>query len=89
MNMPNKDKQLITLSSMSLGQKALIVAFSFDIDGGEHVQKMGIYPGEQLEIVRLSSRGGAVEIKISGYFVSLRKEEADRIMVKPHVHKIT
>ena len=82
MNMPENDEQLIALSSMSLGQKALIVAFSFDTEQGECVRKMGLSPGEQLEIVRLPPQGEPIEIKIRGYFLSLRKEEADRIMVK-------
>ena len=82
MSISKNDKKLIALSSLSLGQKALIVAFSFDVDGTERVQKMGLFPGERLEIMRLPSQGGAVEIRIRGYFVSLRKEEAERIMVK-------
>jgi len=82
MSISKNDKKLIALSSLSLGQKALIVAFSFDVDGGERVQKMGLFPGERLEIMRLPSQGSDVEIKIRGYFVSLRKEESDRIMVK-------
>ena len=80
--MPGNDEQLIALSSMSLGQRARIVAFSFDVDGGEHTQKMGLVPGEMLEVVRLPPQGEPVEIKIRGYFISLRKQEADRIMVK-------
>jgi len=43
---------------------------------------MGLFPCERLEIMRLPSQGSDVEIKIRGYFVSLRKEESDRIMVK-------
>jgi Fe2+ transport system protein FeoA len=82
MNVSEKDEQLVALSSMSLGQKGLVVAFSFDTDEGERIQKMGLSPGEQLEIVRLTPSGDPVEIKIRGYFVSLRKQEADRIKVK-------
>jgi len=80
--MLKNDEELIALSSMSLGQKALIVAFTFNTGQGERMEKLGLVPGEQLEIVRLPSQGAPVEIKIRGYFVSLRKEEADRIMVK-------
>jgi Fe2+ transport system protein FeoA len=76
------DRPLISLSSMSLGQKGLIVAFSFESAEGERVQKMGMVPGEQLEIVRLPAQEGPIEIKIRGYFISLLKQEADRIKVK-------
>jgi Fe2+ transport system protein FeoA len=82
MKKPPDDDKLIALSSMTLGQKALIVAFSFDTEEGESIQKMGLAPGEQLEVVRLAPPEGPMEIKIRGYFVSLRKQEADHIMVK-------
>jgi len=78
--MSEVDKQLIALSSMSVGQKALIVAFSVDTKEGERIQEMGLSPGEQLEVMRLAP--GAVEIKIRSYFVSLSKNEADHIKVK-------
>jgi Fe2+ transport system protein FeoA len=82
MNIPENGGELVALSSMSLGEKALIVAFSFDSAEGERIQEMGLAPGEQLEIVRLPPPGEPIEIKIRGYFVSLRKQEADRIKVK-------
>ena len=82
MNMSGKDEQLIALSNMFLGQKAQVVAFSFDTESGERIQKMGLSAGEQLEIVRLPPSGGPIEIKIRGYFISLPKQEADRIKVK-------
>ena len=82
MIMPKNDKQLIALSSMSVGEKALIVAFSFDTDEGERIQEMGLFPGEQVEVMRFSPLDHSVEIKIRGYFISLRQQEADRIKVK-------
>ena len=82
MNLPENDKQLIALSSMSVGQKGLVVAFSFDTKDGERIQEMGLFPGEQLEIVRVPPDGDTLEIKIRGYFISLNKKEAGRIMVK-------
>jgi Fe2+ transport system protein FeoA len=82
LNIPVADEKLFTLSSMSLGQKALIMAYNLETEDGERIQKMGLVPSERFEVVRLPPQGESVEIKIRGYFVSLRKEEADRIMVK-------
>ena len=76
--MPENKEQLVLLSSMPLGQKACIVAFSFDTGEGKRIQEIGFSLGEQLEIVRLDP----IEIKIRGYFFSLSKEEADHIKVK-------
>ena len=80
--MSKEDVQLVALSTLSVGQKALVVAFSFDTEKGERIQQMGLSPGEQLEVMRVYPSGDPVEIKIRGYFVSLQKQEADHIMVK-------
>jgi len=76
------NKQLIALSSMSVGQKAQIIAFTFDAAEGERVQEVGISPGEQFEVMRYVPLEETIEIKIRGYFVSIRKQAADHIMVK-------
>jgi len=82
MKMFSNEGPLIALSSLVLGQTALIVAFSFDTEQGEQIHKMGLVPGEKLEIVRLPPLGDPIEIKIRGYFISLSRKEADRIKVK-------
>jgi Fe2+ transport system protein FeoA len=82
MHTPENDEHLVSLSRLSLGQKALIVAFSFDTAEGECVEKLGLTPGEQVEIVRLASGTGLIEIKIRGYFASLKTQEADHIKVR-------
>jgi len=78
MTSPGGREQLIALSSLSLGQKAMLVAFSFDTEHGERIQKAGLNPGEKLEVMRLDP----IEIKIRGYYISLQKHEADHIKVK-------
>ena len=80
--MQENNQPLMTLSSLSLGQKAIIVGFSFDTTEGERIQEMGFNPGEQLEVVRITPQGDPIEIKIRGYFLSLRKQQAEQIMVK-------
>jgi len=43
---------------------------------------MGIVPGSELEILRVAPLGDPVEIKIKGYNLSLRKEEARQVYVE-------
>lgn len=38
--------------------------------------EMGITPGTEIEIVRRAPLGFPIEIKVRGYFLSLRKSEA-------------
>ncbi len=43
---------------------------------------MGIIPGTELEVLRVAPLGDPVEVRIKGYNLSLRKEEAGQISVE-------
>jgi len=43
---------------------------------------MGIIPGVLVEVVKLAPLGDPIEIKIKGYNLSLRKDEASQIFVE-------
>ncbi|BAY50767.1 FeoA family protein [Thermosynechococcus vestitus] len=44
---------------------------------------MGLTPGTELEIIRHAPLGDPTEIKVRGFHLSLRKEEADALEVSP------
>lgn len=43
---------------------------------------MGVLPGSELEVLRVAPLGDPVEIRIKGYNLSLRKEEARQVSVE-------
>jgi Fe2+ transport system protein FeoA len=43
---------------------------------------MGVIPGAEVEVERVAPMGDPIEIKIKGYHLSLRKEEAANIYVE-------
>ncbi|MCP3659617.1 MAG: ferrous iron transport protein A [Bacteroidetes bacterium] len=43
---------------------------------------MGVIPGSHFEVEKLAPLGDPIDIKIKGYHLSLRKEEASLIEVK-------
>ncbi len=43
---------------------------------------MGIVPGSMVEVLRVAPFGDPVEIRIRGYNLSLRKEEAGKVSVE-------
>lgn len=67
---------------MSVGQKGHIRDFLIESDDCERIEEMGVTPGEQVEVVRYAPLGDPIEIKIRGYHLSLRKEEAALIQVE-------
>lgn len=67
---------------MSIGQQGVVEDFASETDDFERIEEMGVTRGETVEIVRYAPLGDPIEIKIRGYFLSLRKQEADQIKVK-------
>ena len=43
---------------------------------------MGIIKGTEIEVIRVAPLGDPIEIKIKGYYLSLRKQEASQIVVE-------
>jgi len=43
---------------------------------------MGIIPGSPVEVVKVAPLGDPIDVKIKGYHLSLRKEEAAGILVE-------
>jgi len=56
------------------------------VSGGGRIQRrlldMGLVSGSEVEMERVAPLGDPVEIKIKGYHLSLRKEEAINIQVE-------
>lgn len=74
-------ENIVVLSQMAVGQKGVIRGFVIENEDCERVEEMGLTPGEAVEIIRYAPLGDPIEIKIRGYCLSLRKDEADVIQV--------
>lgn len=70
------------LSDLKAGQKARILNFVVENEDCERIEEMGVTPGEEVEVIRYAPLGDPIEIKIRGYSLSLRKEEARLIEVE-------
>ena len=69
------------LSEIKLGQTVTIVSF-LEEDISENLMKMGFIPGEQITVDRIAPFGDPIVIEVSGYHLSIRKSEADRVLVE-------
>lgn len=79
---PQGNSQTVPLSKMSLGQRGTIEDFTDGSDDCERLEEMGLTPGEAIEVVRYAPLGDPIEIKVRGYCLSLRRQEAERIKIK-------
>jgi len=70
-----------TLNELQVGDKAEIVKLKSAGDVKRRLLDMGIVKGTTVEIERVAPLGDPIEIKVKGYNLSLRKEEASKIIV--------
>jgi len=70
------------LSLMEPGESGKIVSISRGIRGYKKFADLGIVKGTSLKLERIAPLGDPVEVKIKGYNLSFRKEEAVNITVE-------
>lgn len=71
-----------TLDKLKVGQKARVVRFATDDQDVFTLQEMGITHHEILELVRVAPMGDPIEVRIRGYELSLRRQQARQIFVE-------
>jgi Fe2+ transport system protein FeoA len=70
------------LNGLKPGEKGRVVKIS---GGGEihrRLLDMGLVSGSEVEVERVAPLGDPIEIRIKGYHLSLRKEEAINVQVE-------
>ena len=70
------------LSRLKIGQTAQIVEFQDESHISQRLQEMGVTPGESVKVIRFAPLGDPIEIEVRGYRLSLRRQEADVILVR-------
>ena len=70
-----------SLAKLEKGQHAIIKSFT-NKDLSYKLIEMGCLPGETIVLSKIAPLGGPVAIHVSGYELSLRKEEAAAVMVE-------
>ncbi|MFA5260269.1 MAG: ferrous iron transport protein A [Candidatus Omnitrophota bacterium] len=72
-----------SINALRIGQKGVVI----DLNGDEHIVQrlleMGVTPGCLVQIIRYAPMGDPVDIKVRGYHLTIRKREADMILVNP------
>jgi len=70
-----------SLSTIPLGQKGRVVSFTLPPEQRQRLLEMGLTVGAQFEVVRFAPMGDPIEVKVRGYHLSLRKNEAAGVLV--------
>ncbi len=69
------------LTSLSFGASATVTEINVSAAGRSRLMEMGLLVGTKVELVRFAPMGDPVEIKVRGYHLTLRKNEAEQILV--------
>jgi len=69
------------LTSLTLGTSATVVEINVPPAGRSRLMEMGLLVGTKVELVRFAPLGDPVEIKVRGYNLTIRKNEAEQILV--------
>lgn len=70
------------LSEVAAGKTVEIESFEED-DIFLKLMEMGCLPGENVTVEKIAPLGDPISIRVSGYLLSLRLNEAEKIVVKP------
>jgi Fe2+ transport system protein FeoA len=70
------------LSTLIPGERAVVARIDIPPEQRGRLMEMGLLPGTSVELVRFAPLGDPVEIKLRNYHLSLRKHEAEKILVR-------
>lgn len=73
--------KILRLSQLSKGYKAVIREHA-DTDFRLTLMEMGCIPGEPVWVEMIAPMGDPMAIQIAGYYLSIRKQDAENIWVE-------
>jgi ferrous iron transport protein A len=71
------------LSELAVGASAVVRDFPKTGTAFIRLREMGLLAGTKLTLVRTAPLGDPLEIKFRGYHLTLRKSEAEHVLVEP------
>jgi ferrous iron transport protein A len=73
----------IKLSELAIGATATVREFPKAGGAFLRLREMGLLTGTRLTLVRTAPLGDPIEIKVRGCHLTLRKSEAEHVLVEP------
>ena len=70
-----------TLKNLPVGVRAKVVAVHGNSAITKRLMEMGVVPGVELRVVKSAPFGDPLEIRVRGYHLAMRRNEADAIEI--------
>lgn len=75
--------EIISLRELAVGQLATIASIEAGGELGRRIRDMGLVPGAEIQVVGRAPLRDPVALRLKGFTLSLRNNEADHIKVTP------
>ena len=72
----------MTLLDIANGRKCIVKKIRKKASAAKRLTEMGINRGSVIEVERVAPLGDPIEVKVKGYHLSIRKQEAENIEVE-------
>ncbi len=70
------------LSTLCVGEAGVITRVEGEVPLKRRILEMGAVPGTEVVVERVAPLGDPIDVKLKGYHLSLRREEAEKILVE-------
>jgi len=77
-----KEMRISNLKDLKPGQKGKVMKIRVRGETNKRIVEMGVTPGAVVEVERVAPLGDPIDIKVKGYHLSLRKEEAEGVEIE-------
>lgn len=75
--------EAFSLRKLAVGQLAVIASIEAGGELGRRIRDMGLIPGAEIQVVGRAPLQDPVALRLKGFTISLRNNEADHIKVNP------
>ena len=73
---------IVSLRTLQKGQHAIIAAITAEGEMGRRIRDMGLVPGVEVQVVGRAPLKDPVALRLMGFTLTLRNNEADYVSVK-------
>ena len=71
----------MTLANLEIGEIGVVTKVKTDNPISKRLMEMGIVPGVSVRVIKSAPFGDPIEIKVLGYNLAMRRNEAEAIQV--------
>lgn len=72
----------VRLSELAIGTSGVVHSYPKAGAAFLRLREMGLLPGTAVTLIRAAPLGDPIEIKVRGYHLTLRKSEAEHVLVE-------